>query len=67
MTTHPSTDPATAGRAEPVRDAAPVPDAASDRAAAGDTTPVPSGAVPITLISRSWVTVGDATTDRRAA
>ena len=57
MTIHPSTAPAPAGRH--VTD--PVPDPAVD------TRPLPSGAVPITLISRSWVTVGTDTTDRIAA
>lgn len=61
MSIHPSNDPASTGRSGNDRDRASEPESVVD----GE--PVPSGAVPITLISRSWVTVGPGTTNRIAA
>ena len=61
MSIHPSTDPAPAGR--PCNDRG----RASEPGSVVDGEPVPSRATPITLISRSWVTVGRDSIDRIAA
>ena len=55
MTTHPSTDPAAAGR----------PDIGANDD--GDAAAVPTGATPITLIGYPWVMVRRVATDRLAA